>query len=267
MSNNINNQYYSKFCDAPCDYEKYTLAFHLELDHMRKLQQLMNSKNEGNTYSKLFPSYYALHRGTDGKPYLDMEEICGETLEDYLCRQPHYIGPRSLLTSRQILHIYEQIYLAVDWLYQGNIIQLDLSPQNIMINKQFDIRLVDFTDCYYTDLSPSDNIKKGCKMIDYRINSNAPFSQQVRDSYALLFSRLFFCGEKHYNEHFSAISYNEKSRQNRYFFEKEYPQILNCLFYPDTSSNTACKESASYPLSDWNIWYWQLHDLLIAKMY
>lgn len=262
----INNQIYSKTCSAPRDYKRYSSAFSLELAHMQRLQHLMESKNEGQTYANLFPHYLDLQYDSEGRPFLHMEKINGESLEDYLGRQRRRNYPYPLLTDWQISHIYDQLYLAVSWLYQGNILQFDLSPQNIMINNRFDIRLIDFTDCYYTDLSLSDNKKKGCKKIDYRLNQSAPVSYQLRDSYALLFTRLFFCGKKHYDDLFSFRSNSDKSRNTRRFFEREYPQLLNCLFYPDDPPPCETEESRRYPLSDWEIWYRRLSKLLLKKI-
>lgn len=264
--NYINNQIYLKSCDDPRDYNRYSLAFGLELDHMQRLQHFMELKKKGQTYSNLFPHYKNLQYDSKGRPFLHMEKIGGETLEDYLCRQRRHNRPYPLLNDRQILHIYDQLHLAVTWLFYGNIIQFDLSPQNIMIDNQFNIHLIDFTDCYYTDLSHLDNIKKGCKKIDYRLNSSSPVSFQLRDTYALLFTRLFFCGKKHYDEYFSFRSDSEKSKITRSFFDREYPRLLNCLFYPDDPLHYETEDSCRHPLTDLEIWCRQLTKLLLKKI-
>ncbi len=245
------NHIYLKICNYPAKYKESANAFQKEFQYMRNLQQLMKAENCGHIYSQLFPHYYQLEIKPDGKPVLSMEYFSGQSLENYLKhRQPHN-SPYPLLTHKQILYIYAQLHNATVWLKRGNMIHLDLSPQNILlINNNFDIRLVDFTNCYYTNSSFL-TTKQGYKKIDYRINSSLSPFKQLRNTYALLFTRLFFNGNEHYQTYFSCNLHTEKGEKNYEYFQKKYPCLLNCLFCPESAKNIS-----------WEDWYKRLIALL-----
>lgn len=238
---------YIKTCENPNKYDDYSISFEMEFSHMNQLRILMEQKNATRSYSHLFPNYYSTYCSSSGQPFIRMEFVNGTTLEDILSNRPPHAFPYRLLTHKQMLHIFEQLHDAIYWLYQGGMMQIDLSPQNIMVlNSDFDISLIDFTNCYYTK-APS----RSYKIIDNRIDTRQPIGMQLRDACALLFTRLFFSGKTHYNEYFSIISAKR-------FFEKEYHQLLNCLFYPNSITYVSDMDDLAY----WEDWYEHLVSIL-----
>lgn len=239
--------FYYKYCENPDEYIAYSTSFQIEFEHMNRLRILMEQNGNGGLYSRLFPRYYSTGITSTGQPYIEMEYLTGSTLENILSSRPQTNTPQRLLSHQQILHIYEQLHDAIDCLYQVGIIQLDLSPQNIFVlNENFDIKLIDFTNCYYTCYP-----NRAYKALDNRINPNTPVGIQLRDAGALLFTRLFFSGKELYHVHFS--------RENSGFFNRGYYQLLNCLFCPDalTYANADIND-----LFYWKDWYNELTRIL-----
>lgn len=251
--------YYIKSCSHPEQYSQFAEDFEAEFQHMSDLCQLMEKEGHGQLYTRLFPYYDSVTTDSDGKPMLCIEKISGNTLETYLCGQKADSEPAVLFGSGRMLHIFEQLHDAVYWLYRAGMLQLDLSPQNILVvNNDFDLRFIDFTDCYDTNLSVSENTRNGYKKIDYRLNTNAPLSCLLRDTCALFFTRLFFCGNNHYQAAFSTNYQSRTGAKCFHFFERKYPHLLDCLFYP-----SPIPPNESRPiLSDWEDWYQTLQRLL-----
>lgn len=212
-----------KTCLDQKEYEKYARLFHLEFQHMRRLQCIMEKAGEGELYGRLFPHYYGYWQDADKKPYILMEYIPHTvTLEEYLAGKQRYASPYPYLTSRQISHIYLQLMAVTSWLRRGGMINFDLSPQNILIIDQarLDIRLVDFTHCYFFN-----DQKYSYKRLDYHIDPNLSLANQLRNTGAFLFTRLFYSGNDQYSRLFRS-----SSQETRGYFLKEYPGLLNCIF-------------------------------------
>lgn len=246
--------YYYKRCKNPTEYSHYSKLFQTEFNHMNNLRTLMEKSGTEEIYSRYFPYYYSTDTDCSGQPYICMERIAGNTLEEILTNKNCYEIPQRLLSHQQILHIYEQLHEAIYWLYQGGMLQLDLSPQNILVlNNNYDIKLIDFTSCYFFKKPTGIH-----KQIDYRFRPQVSASIQLRDSCALLFTRLFFNGNEYYQKYFASQNIY-KVRINRNYFEKQYPQLLNCLFYPESTEYTM---SDTVTLSYFECWYETLRKLL-----
>lgn len=245
--NSSGPHFFCKCCQDKNKYDEYSASFEKEFYHMHNLWLLMEAEGKGSLYSSLFPRYYSFGQDSNGRPCLTMEYIEGITLEEKLCQKATYTGPHLLLTHRQILHIYKQLHDAFFWLHQGGMLQIDLSPQNILItSSDFTIKLIDFTDCYYMNSPYKSNMIY--KKMDWRSSQSVP-SLQLRDSAALLFTRLFFSGNEHYAKYFTF------DRINRNYFEREYKWLLHCIFYPEPAT-AALTDTES--LLYWEEWYQQL---------
>ena len=99
--------------------------------------------NEAITLSKLnHPGVpYVLETfEADGKHYLAMEYVAGDTLEDFVVNSP------ALLTQNQVLGIVWQITDILKYLHNlpEPVILRDLKPSNIMLNKDGKIKIIDF---------------------------------------------------------------------------------------------------------------------------
>lgn len=99
--------------------------------------------NEAVTLSKLdHPGVpYVLETfELEGKHYLAMEYVAGDTLEDFVVNSP------SLLTQDQVLGIVWQITDILKYLHNlpEPVILRDLKPSNIMLNKDGKIKIIDF---------------------------------------------------------------------------------------------------------------------------
>lgn len=207
------------------------IAFKKEFNSMKRLENLIGINN----YSRFFPIYDSC--GNDKfKPYICMEKVEGRTLYSILnSKRDCFRKPEQLLTHQQILHIYEQLNTAFSLLQKVGIIYLDLNPKNILvINNNYDIKLIDFTNCYYLDASEG-----YYQQINLNLDPKLPIGSQLRNAGALLFTNLFFCDSKQYN-----------LTESRNFFQ-QYGNLLNCIFNPDLIPINHDSE----PLDDWDIWY------------
>ena len=238
-------KFYYKYCKDPRHYDDFFLYFQMEYDSMERLKQLMDDTGKGSLYTQLFPLYYTYSCTTSKQPFICMEYITGCSLEEKLSAQ--YINknePFPILNAQQILHLYEQLNTALYWLSQVGIFYLDLNPKNILVlNNNYDIKLIDFTNCYYQNKPDIPY-----RVLDNRISQKSPIGVQLRDAGALLFTRLFFYGQEHYNNYFSLNTLNNKT-----FFSR-FGSLLDCLFYPDE----LLEDSEKHPLSYWEDWYTQL---------
>ena len=234
---------YMKYCKNTNNYTDYDAYFQNEFEHMKQLESLMEQQGVSDLYKNLFPYYDSYGYTEEGTPYICMEYIPGNTLEQRLCNKiPSSKQLKPLLYKHQILHLYEQLNDAFYWLYQVGIIYLDLSPENIIVlNDNYDIKLIDFTHCYYL------NSDTPYHCIDERLDSNLPICMQLRNAAALLFSRLFYSGNTHYNEYFSYAS------NNRIFFRDNYGSLLNFLFSPEDEESIFFDNEFS--LIEWQKWY------------
>lgn len=78
-------------------------------------------------------------------PYLEMEFVEGESLEDRLCRGP--------LTLREGIDVMEQLLDAIAYLHDKGIRHRDIKPSNVIINKDGRLKLVDFGLATEADVS------------------------------------------------------------------------------------------------------------------
>lgn len=254
---------YMKSCKQPDNYTKTCESFQREYSHMNHLYEQMKRQNKEELYTRLFPRYYPPVE-IGHQLSLSMDRIPGISLEEYLCHFLPHSAPHAFFSACQILKLYEQLQLAIYWLFQGHMLHLDLSPKNILILNQpaMEIRLIDFTDCYYTDLSYSENRKRGYKIIDHRINPDLSPSLQLRSSCALLFTRLFFAGNENYQRFFSLSLQTDKGIENYRFFHRRYPHLLDFLF---SSENQTAVSQDNITLTEWETWYDKLRCQLISS--
>lgn len=147
-----------KYCCNPARYEEYAFCFQQEFLAMSGLEKQMLHSRFAHEYKRLFPSYYETGLSKKGSPYLITDYIPGCTLEDILS-SARVTSPQQILTSQQILQLFQQLDEAQSWLHKAGLIQMDLSPRNIIVCNHIqpelysydtlDIRLIDFTDAYY----------------------------------------------------------------------------------------------------------------------
>ena len=234
-------RYVYKRCTAPELRQDSFRYYQEEYSAMRALY----SKDPAG-YILLFPIYHACGRDRAGNPYLKMDHIEGITLEKKLQSMAHR-NPHRYLSNNQILHIFNQISAAQRMLRTVDILQLDLNPENIIVvNDDYDIRLIDLTEaCSLTDSSRPYNL------IDYHASVDIPPSLQLRQAGALLFTRLFYCGNEQYQ-----ADYSRSSFLNRFH---NYWSLLHCL---DVKDDLHKPEEGSDCLYYWDNWLNQLRLLL-----
>lgn len=215
-----------KICRVPAWTPYYYRGFYYEFETMRRLN--------GSDY---FPSYYEFndHKkelNLNNSPYICMDYIRGETLESLLERRGKRNGSGSkrlfpLLSDWELHRLFEQLYDALCILCDNGILYFDLNPRNIIIvSKQFDLRLVDFTFCCHHRKNRK-NIH--WKAIEGSLHKDWPYSLLLEESLLLLFTRLFYPGEADYAGHFARTG--DSSEPIRSYFSKCYGQLLRLLFF------------------------------------
>lgn len=230
---------------------------------MSGLEEQMLHSESAHVYKRLFPSYYETGLSKKGSPYLITDYIPGCTLEDILS-SARVTSPQQILTSQQILQLFQQLDQAQSWLHKAGLIQMDLSPRNIIVCNHIqpelysydtlDIRLIDFTDAYYLSSEirrKRDRWNRRHHLINGLADRSLPPDFQLQQTAALLFTYLFYKGQKDYEQH----------RPCEPFFDR-YGSLLNCLrvrtapsFFPnepDASGNS------DVSLSHWSDWLSEL---------
>ena len=243
-----------KYCCNPARYLEYAVCFENEFQKMRELEDLMSTNGRHADYTRLFPSYYAFGRTVSGAPYLEMDYISGITLETFLSRSERASDslPRQILTHEQIRSLFSQLSQAEHLLSLVGILQMDLSPKNIIIcNRDLDIKLIDFTDVFFFDSEirrRREYLKRGHRFIDGHANTALPPARQLQEAGVLLFTRLFYKGQNGYSCYRS---------RDPFFRNRGYFPLLDCLFQQDMDPGPA-----EDPCYYWDCWINQLFYLL-----
>lgn len=214
-----------KICRVPEWNPDYCEGFRYEFETMRHLN--------GSDY---FPSYHEFndHKNElnlNNSPYICMDYIRGETLEALLERRGKRNDSESkrlfpLLSDWELHRLFEQLYEALCILCDNGILYFDLNPRNIIIvSKQFNLRLVDFTFCCRHSEKQSDMYWKA---IEGSLHKEWPYSLILEEAFLLLFTRLFYPGDKDYAGHFARSG--DCSGPIRNYFCRRYGQLLRPLF-------------------------------------
>ena len=233
-----------KECNKSCPdaYSEYRDLFQNEFSYMKNLENTLAQTNHSALYSKYFPKYYKCDCFPSGVPYILMEYINGFTLEHLLSRNaPLMNDPCYHMTPSQLFHLMDQINEIQRILYTSGMLQLDLNPQNIIVqNQDYDIKMIDFTDVYYTSEIIRTRRKRSHKLIDNRIR-DLSVERQLQITAADLFTRLFYSGKDNYSR------FNPDKLPS--FFIK-YKELIDCLEQKDLIFHpTSCGD---------NLFYWNL---------
>jgi eukaryotic-like serine/threonine-protein kinase len=73
----------------------------------------------------------------DGRPWMVMEYIEGETLEQMIQR-------RGLIPSEEAIPLFRQALLGIGFAHRSGIVHRDIKPSNIMVNRQGIVKVMDF---------------------------------------------------------------------------------------------------------------------------
>lgn len=213
-----------KFYTKTRDDSEYLEKFQREFTHMDKLYKI-----DPEHYCKLFPRYYCCNDNSNS-PSITMDRIKGITLEKKL-------KTGRMLSNPEIYHLFDQIDQAQRMLIKVNMLQLDLNPGNIIIvNNQFDLRLIDLTEACYLD-DPNYN---QCRRINVSASVDIPISLQLRQAGALLLKSLLKkTGQS------TTISRCHDDNLNK------YPELLQCL---KSYNRHYDAEYDDEPLYYWDAW-------------
>ncbi|MBP3958750.1 protein kinase [Gemmata sp. G18] len=135
------------------------------------------------------PAVYRVGALTDGRPFLAMKLIDGQTLEEMLQERakPKTKSDQPLTAFEQVMHarldrleavlqsgrflaIFEQVAQAVGYAHQQNVIHRDLKPSNIMVGAFGEVQVMDWGIARSSDRRPDasiDNDKEADGTADY----------------------------------------------------------------------------------------------------
>jgi serine/threonine protein kinase len=100
---------------------------------------------------------------SSGDPFLVTEYVNGETID-------HYCEERKLSISAR-LPIFLQVCEAVDYAHRNLIVHRDLKPANILVNREGDVKLLDFGTASLTETSQNDRTVTRMRMMTPRYAS------------------------------------------------------------------------------------------------
>lgn len=208
----------------------YRNGFRLEYEFMKRLEQNCPE-------TSFFPRYYQCGLDRYGRPCISMEYIHGVTLETVLEQKYRYgvLEPRMLFSAKELSHICRQIYEALSLLAQNGILYFDLNPNNIIvINSDYDIRLIDFTFCYYISNGADNSL---LRIIDDRMYPELPLPLWFEKAMLLFFTRLFYSGDKQYNLLFHPAEHSRNgSNPTCAFFREHYGMLLELVLDPEAEA-------------------------------
>lgn len=221
------DQFFYKCCKATNLFDDYHRAFQEEYEAMNEVS---------NQYPHItyFPNY--IDYGTlDGAPCICMKYIKSITLEEFLHEYAKKYnissGPSTrLLESDQRKKILSQLYKAIQILYKCNIVNFDINPANIFImNKDFDIKLMDFT--FFYDLNKTDKYNQihTYKRNDSRLKKTHPLSLRIANAFLFFYIQSFYPCKEVYLTHSTDLSelYNFFS----HCISDECAQLIRTLFF------------------------------------
>lgn len=217
---NTENTNIFKICNNTQKIEEYRNIFDLELKKMNELEELM-----GESYHKLFPRYIGRYETADGLPYLSIEYIKGVNLESWLNEKVQNNPRNFLLNKKKIIHLFNQIFEAEKALERVGLLQYDLNPNNIIITNisNFEIKLIDFTDCYYIPNHPANckiNRPREPKIMEaLHLSKNDIHKPSfLTETCYLLLTRLCYSGNFDYTS-----NYNLNDQDTRLLFSQFTP--------------------------------------------
>ncbi len=212
---------YSKTVSQSSIYRK---GFHMEYQFMKKLE-------ENSPTASFFPRYFGYGTDALNRPFIAMEYIHGTSLEELLRQNGKscFPNPQFIFSLEQLSHICQQVHSALSILAKNNILYFDLNPRNILaVNLSCDIRLVDFTFCCYL---PVGTHSLPIREIDTRRQDNLPLSLTLENIMQLFFTRLFYCGNSHYDRYFHPCASGKNP--TRSFFQDHFGILLDMVINPD----------------------------------
>ena len=111
----------------------------------------INLKREIQIQSKLcYPNFVNLlthfYDGNRGRYYLVFDYFEGISLEEYAKRNNN-------INERIIIYILKQLLYSLQYLHSYNIIHRDIKPDNILINNNFNVKIIDFGISALIDIS------------------------------------------------------------------------------------------------------------------
>lgn len=130
---------------------KQMLDYYNPADPVERAQAQNRFEAEGQTLAKLshpgIPKIYAFFE-ENGRFYLVMEYIQGETLESFITRESdtgQLILPTRRLPQEEIVRYTIQVCRILEYLHSQSVVHGDIKPGNLILEAQLgDIRLVDF---------------------------------------------------------------------------------------------------------------------------
>lgn len=195
------NYLFTKTCCRQDKFPAYDYSFRREYNYMKNLEQSFPG-----CYQRYFPHYVSYTLSSlCNRPQIVMEAVHGISLEEILRNSAprNNTRPYQLLPPSVMAHICQQIYEALVCLYQGGMLYFDLLPENIIVvNQQFDIRLIDFTFCFHLgEAHPF-----GYKILDSQLDQTIPLPAQPVKAMMLFCTRLFFAGKDAYRNYYRQAS-------------------------------------------------------------
>lgn len=243
------------------DFEKFRQGFMLEYQYMSKLNHsglpayyyIRTTCSCGN-YKSFSPNDFVIPDNYMNNSIFIIMEDCApiadrkhrsQTLYSFLNNSgPDAASPAKRINDGVILNIVRTLSEILNHLKENNVLYLDLNPDNIIIDRNMNLKLIDFTFCKYLNLKEHSNtqllfVPKCCGKItnnyyEHYSSGRVPFSpdELLTAAFVEFYTHLFYKSRLDYIQHYQLIDFLEQLPNFGYNNRKLLAEILNTGSFP-----------------------------------
>lgn len=234
--------------ERPVAVKVLRLDFHTNVAAMRRFQREAQSATQ-----LVHPNIVSVYDvgEEDGTNYIVMEYVEGTDLKEY-------IRERGPLPPREAVRIMTQIVSAIELAHQNRIIHRDIKPQNILIDREGNVKITDFGIA----IALSETSLTQTNTLLGSVHYLSP--EQARGGMATIRSDIYALGIVLYELLVGEVPFEGESAVSIALkhFQEPLPRISQMLpTVPQSLENVVLKATAKEPLDRYSSCYEMLEDL------